>query len=163
RFGFHGDKVPDTVGELYALASGLARREPPKPPPPEWFKPPTGTMKPEILGETVTEAFVERTLANPSDVVCADDRSGVLTYEKLMVGALTLAKRIKELPGDAVGILLPASVGCDVCLFACYMAGKLPVVLNWTTGHANLAHAARVMKLQRVLSSRAVVDRLGIE
>lgn len=163
HFGFHGDKVPDTVGELYALAAGLARREPPKPPPEVWFQPPRGNMEAEVLGETVAEAFVERVLATPGDVVCADDRTGVLTYEKLMVGALTLAKRIKELPGDAVGVLLPASVGCDVCLLACYMAGKLPVVLNWTTGQANLAHAARLMKLQRVLTSRAVVDRLGIE
>ncbi len=163
RFGFHGDAVPNTVGELYALAAGLAKREPPKPPDPKWFAPPSGGLKPEILGDTVAEAFVARALSNRSDVVVADDRAGVMSYERLLVGALIMSRRIKELPGDAVGVLLPAAVGCDVAILGCYLAGKLPVVLNWTTGQANLAHAARLMKLERVLSSKAVIDRLGIE
>src|SRR5207253_1227071 len=39
---------------------------------------------------------------------------------------------------------------------------KLPVVLNWTTGPANLAHAARLMKLTHVVTSRAFIDRTAI-
>ena len=38
----------------------------------------------------------------------------------------------------------------DVVLMALYLAGKLPVVLNWTTGEFNLAHAAKVMGLGEV-------------
>ena len=37
RFGFSGDKVPTTLGELWALAEGLSEKAPPKPPPPGWF------------------------------------------------------------------------------------------------------------------------------
>jgi long-chain-fatty-acid--[acyl-carrier-protein] ligase len=163
RFLFHGDTVPATVGELYALASGLARREPPRPPSSAWFTPPSGSLKPEVLGDTIAEAFVTRALACRRDVAVADDRAGVMSYERLLVASLIMSRRIRELPGDAVGVLMPASVGCDVALLGCYLAGKLPVVLNWTTGQANLAHAARIMSLQRVLTSRAVVDRLGID
>lgn len=163
RFGFHGDVVPCNFGQLYALAAGLAHREPPKPPPPGWFAPPTGDRTAAILGDTIAEAFVNRALACRKDPVVADDRSGVLTYEKLLVGALIMARRFRRLPGDNVGLLLPASVASDVALLGLYLAGKLPVVLNWTTGPANLAHAARLMGLQHVVTSKVFVDRLSIQ
>ncbi|HZY85256.1 MAG TPA: AMP-binding protein [Gemmataceae bacterium] len=161
RFGFSGDQSPATVGQLWALAQGLVERGPPKPPPENWFHPPSGP-KAEIVGDTVAEAFVRRALANPKDVACADDLAGAMTYEKLLVGARTMARRFRKLPGTNVGLMLPSSVACDVALLGLYLAGKLPVVLNWTTGPANLAHAARTMQLTHVVSSRAFLDRSGV-
>jgi long-chain-fatty-acid--[acyl-carrier-protein] ligase len=110
----------------------------------------------------VAEAFVNRALASRGDVVCGDDRSGLLTFEKLLVGALTLSRRFAQLPSANVGVLLPSSVACDVTLMALYLAGKLPVVLNWTTGPANLAHAARTVNLTHVVTSKVFVDRLSV-
>jgi long-chain-fatty-acid--[acyl-carrier-protein] ligase len=161
RFGFSGDQSPATVGQLWALAQGLVERGPAKPPPQEWFRPPSDD-KAEIVGDTIAEAFVRRALANPKDVACADDLAGAMTYEKLLVGARTMARRFVSLPGTNVGLMLPSSVACDVALLGLYLAGKLPVVLNWTTGPANLAHAARTMSLTHVVTSRAFLDRSGV-
>ncbi len=161
RFGFSSDETPLTVGQFWALAQGLAERKPPKPPPPSWSRPPSpGDV--EVLAETIPAAFVARALAHPKDVAVADDLSGVLNYERMLVGVLIMARRFAALPGDNVGLLLPASAGSDIALLALLMAGKLPVVLNWTTGPANLAHAARVMKLRHVVTSKAFIDRTGI-
>src|SRR5262249_58595393 len=136
-----GEEVPMTVGQLYALAWGQMQRKPPKPPPKQWFVP--VQAKPiEILGETIAEAFVERALRNRRDVICCDDLSGALTYERLLVGALTMSRRFAALEGKNVGVILPASVGCDVTLMGLYRAGKLPVIPNFTTGQANLQHGA---------------------
>jgi acyl-CoA synthetase (AMP-forming)/AMP-acid ligase II/acyl carrier protein len=162
QFGFTSDETPGTVGELYVLAQGLAKKAPPKPPPPEWFQvPPAGTV--EVLGDTIPAAFVARALANRKDIAVADDLSGALTYEQMLVGVLIMARRFAELPGKNIGLLLPASAGSDIALLALHMAGKLPVILNWTTGPANLAHAAQVMKLSHVITSRAFIDRTGIQ
>jgi long-chain-fatty-acid--[acyl-carrier-protein] ligase len=163
RFGFAGDEMPTTLGELWGLAQGLASSGPPRPAPPLWFRPPSDDRPPEILGETVPEAFVTRALASRKDVVAADDLAGVLTYERLLVGALLMARRFRELPGANVGLMMPASVGADIALLGLYLAGKLPVVLNWTTGPANLAHAVQLMGLKHVVTSAAFVDRTGIE
>src|SRR5207248_760403 len=162
QFGFHGDQVPATVGDLWALAQGLVKRAPPKPPPPAWFRQPADEGPLVIMGESIPEAFVARALAHRKDIACADDLSGMLTYEQALVGALTLSRRFASLPGRNIGILLPASVACDVAFLALHLAGKLPVLLNWTTGPANLAHAARLMELTEVVSSRAFLDRLGM-
>ncbi|MFQ3593170.1 MAG: AMP-binding protein, partial [Gemmataceae bacterium] len=115
-----------------------------------------------ILADTIAAAFVERALQTPQEIAVADDRSGVLTYEKMLVGSLLMARRFRALPGDALGVLLPAAAACDITLQGLYLAGKLPVLLNWTTGPANLAHAAKLMKLDCTITSRAVIDRLGL-
>jgi long-chain-fatty-acid--[acyl-carrier-protein] ligase len=177
RFGFSGDQVPTAVGELWALAQGMVERAPPKPAPPEWFRtsaPPSPTPPPtrgggagvggppDILGDTIAEAFVARALACRKDVAAADDLAGVLTYERALVGAEIMARRFRQLPGANVGLLMPSSVGADLALLGLYLAGKLPVVLNWTTGPANLEHAARLMNLQHVVTSKAFIDRTAI-
>ena len=139
QFGFSGDQVPLTVGQLWALAQGLVEREPPRPPDPAWFRPLSDDGLLQVMGETIPEAFVNRALACRRDVAAADDLAGVVTYERMLVGALVMAKRFAELPGANVGLMLPASVACDIAFLALHLAEKLPVLLNWTAGPANLA------------------------
>ena len=162
RFGFSADPAPVTVGQLMALAQGLVEKEPPKPPPPEWFRAPSDEEPLRILGETIPEAFVARALADRRGVAAADDLAGVVTYERLLVGALVMARRFARLPAANVGLMLPASVACDTMLLGLSLAGKLPVLLNWTTGPANLHHAARLTGLTHVITSWRLRDRLGL-
>jgi long-chain-fatty-acid--[acyl-carrier-protein] ligase len=162
RFGFTGDQVPANLGQLWALAQGLVEKGPPKPPPAAWFKPLSDDGPLEVKGDTIAEAFVTRALLSPKDVEAADDLAGAVTYERLLVGALLMAKRFARIPAANVGLLLPASVASDVALLGLFLAGKLPVILNWTTGPVNLAHAAKLMNLTHVVSSKAFIDRTAI-
>jgi long-chain-fatty-acid--[acyl-carrier-protein] ligase len=162
RFGFTGDEGCETVGQLLALAEGRARRQPPAPPPADWSSTPSRKGPLSIRGNTILHAFLEHVLAHPRDIAVADDHAGALTNERLLVAALALSRRLRGLAAANVGVLLPASAACDVALLALYLAGKLPVVLNWTTGPANLAHAARTLGLSHILTSRAFADRTGV-
>ncbi len=162
RFGFSADPAPVTVGQLLALADGLAERPPPPPPAPLWFRPPSDLGLPRILGETIPEAFIARALADRRGVAAADDLSGVVTYERLLAGATLMARRFAQLPTSNIGLMLPASVACDLMFLALSLAGKLPVLLNWTTGPANLTHAARLTNLTHVITSWRLRDRLGL-
>jgi long-chain-fatty-acid--[acyl-carrier-protein] ligase len=162
QFGFSGEEAAETIGQLLALAEGRARTKPPKPAPPAWTRAKPAAEPLVLRGETLATAFVEQALARPNDVVVADDLAGALTGEKLLVGTLTVSRRLKDVAAPNVGVLLPASAACDVVLLALHLAGKLPVVLNWTTGPANLAHAARTTGLTHVVTSRAFADRAGV-
>src|SRR5262249_5732709 len=162
QFGFSGDEACTTIGQLFALAEGRVVKKPPKPPPPEWSRPLSDEGPARIEGDTIASAFVNCALRFPRDVIAADDLAGALTFERLLVGALTLSRRLKAVEASNIGVLRPASVACDVALLALYLAGKLPVILNWTTGPANLAHAAKVTNLSHVLTSGAFIDRTGI-
>ena len=165
RFGFRSDRVADTLGELWALAEGqLSSGEGKTESAPEaWNVPPRNKENPAVLGDTLAEAFLRRVLKNPDDVVAADRISGVLSYRKLYVGTRLMAKRFEKLQGTPVGVLLPGSVAADVVFFGLQLAGKLPVLLNWTTGPANLAHAVQTLGIRYVITSKKLIDRLGIQ
>lgn len=162
RFGFTSETVPTTVGQLWALAEGLQEKAPPKPPPPGWFDPPWDDRPLTIQGETLAAAFLNPAIAYRQQLIVADDLAGGVTYEKLVVGAWVMAARFREYAAPHVGLLLPASVACDLAFLGLVLAGKVPVVLNWTTGPANLEHAARLMGLTHVVTSKAFVDRVQV-
>lgn len=162
EFGFSTETVPQSVGQLWAIASGLAESGPPKPPPPIWFTPPSDTNPLEILGETIPEAFWNRALKHPKNIAAADDLAGALTYERMLIAVLTMAQRFRDMPGQNVGLLLPASVAADIAFLGLHFAGKTPIALNWTTGPANMAHAVRLTGLTRVVTSRRFIDRTRI-
>ena len=85
RFGFTGDQVPANIGQLYALAGGFLPRQPPQPPSSLWFQPSSDDTLLTILDDTIAAAFVSRALMCRKEVVAADDHSGTLTYERLLV------------------------------------------------------------------------------
>ncbi len=161
RSGFRSDQVPLTLGDLWALGHGAVTNAPPKPPPPAWFKNDAGGSV-VLLADTLALAFVKRAMASPHEVAAADDMSGVLTCQRMWVGAQLMAKRFAALPAPNLGIMLPASVACDLAILATHLAGKLPVMMNWTTGPANLAHATQLTKLSHIVTSRRFVDRIGV-
>ncbi len=76
--------------------------------------------------------------------------------------AVPLALPESEGSIQPVGVLLPGSVAADITFFGLHLAGKLPVLLNWTTGPANLAHAVETLGIRHVITSKKLVDRLGI-
>ena len=81
------------------------------------------------------------------------------------------ADRRAQVPGrnaehidcDTVGVLLPGSVAADIVFYGLHLAGKLPVLLNWTTGPANLSHAVKTLNVRYVITSKKLIDRLGIQ
>ncbi len=162
RFGFAGSRMPTSVGELWALAEGRLAAAPVEPAPAAWFAPPTGPPELVILGETVGAAFLNRVRANPTDVALCDDLAGVLTYRRLLLAATVLADRFDRIQDTHVGLMLPASVAGMTSLLALHLAGKVPVLLNWTTGPANMAHAVTLLGVSRVITSRRFVDRAQV-
>ena len=166
QFGFRSDTVVDTLGGLWALADGklasTSATSRPVAAPPAWSRPASHGDR-RVLADTVAEAFVRRVIAEPDAVAVADAISGVLSARRMLVAATLMARRFAAYPEPHVGVMLPASAAADIVFYALHLAGKVPVMMNWTTGPANLAQGIRVTDTKRILTSRKLVDRLGIE
>ena len=166
QFGFRSDTVVDTLGGLWALADGklasTSATSRPAAAPPAWSRPASHGDR-RVLADTVAEAFVRRVIAEPDAVAVADAISGVLSARRMLVAAALMARRFAAYPEPHVGVMLPASAAADIVFYALHLAGKVPVMMNWTTGPANLAHGIRVTDTKRILTSKKLVDRLGIE
>ncbi len=111
-------------------------------------------------GETIQEVFLRSAERNNSFVACYDALSGPLTYRKMKLAALLLADKMKQLPGERIGIMLPSSAGAYLVILAVLLSGKIPVMMNWTSGIKALDHAADLTGLKAVITSSRFLDRL---
>jgi long-chain-fatty-acid--[acyl-carrier-protein] ligase len=112
-------------------------------------------------GDTITEVFLKQAARSPSRVILADQASGEKANRDLVLGILVLKPLIEDLPGTHVGIMLPASVGATTIYLACLFAGKIPVMVNWTTGTRNIQHALDLLGVQKVITARALLVKLA--
>lgn len=166
RFDLKGITTEEltTVGKLMELAAAgsPASKEtiPEEKAPKAWFR---GAMKGPVLppqGNTIQEAFLNNCVRYPNSPVCADERSGVLTYKQMKLRVILLAEQIAKLPEDRIGIMLPASVAANVTILATLLAGKTPVMINWTLGPRPLESVVATSGIRLVLSAWGFVDRL---
>jgi acyl-CoA synthetase (AMP-forming)/AMP-acid ligase II/1-acyl-sn-glycerol-3-phosphate acyltransferase/acyl carrier protein len=111
-------------------------------------------------GATLPEVFFDRCDRMGSSIICADERTGILNYSQLKMRVLLIAKFIQTLEGEYIGILLPSSVGAVILILAAQIAGKVPLMINWTVGSRHLEAVAQLTNVKHVLTSWAFLDRL---
>lgn len=126
----------------------------------KWFKPVPHEKLRIPDGETIPEVFLKISREKSSRVICADERSGVLTYKDFRMRVILLADFIRTLPGNYIGIMLPSSVAAMATILATQMAGKVPLLVNWTVGPRHLDAVVNLSNVQVVLSSWSFLDRL---
>lgn len=111
-------------------------------------------------GATLFEVFLNNCQRMGSAIACGDAQAGIVTYAQAKLRVLILAEYIRSLPGEYVGILLPSSSTAYLTILACQLAGKIPLMINWTVGPRHLEAVVSLSKVQVVLSSWAFLDRL---
>ncbi len=112
-------------------------------------------------GSSLIEAFLVQAAARPRQPIVADQKSGVRTYRDLITAVFVLKPVIEKLPGEYVGIMMPASVGAVVLTLATLACGKTAVMVNWTTGVRTIRHSLDSLGVQTVLSARELTTKLA--
>jgi acyl-[acyl-carrier-protein]-phospholipid O-acyltransferase/long-chain-fatty-acid--[acyl-carrier-protein] ligase len=89
-----------------------------------------------------------------------DPVTGKLTYGKLLTGAAVLGAKFKaRFPEETLGVMLPNANGAAATILGVMSAGKVPAMLNFTAGAANILSACKAAQVQHVLTSRAFVTQ----
>jgi len=78
---------------------------------------------------------------------------------QVMTRALALSRKLSELPGPHVGIVLPPCSGAVISALACYLANKIPVFLNFTSTAEAQQYAIEQCGIQRIVTSRKFVEQ----
>lgn len=105
--------------------------------------------------------FLETCDRMGSNIACCDMITGPLTYKKLKLIVLIFTEILRKKEDRFIGIMLPSSTITYVLAFATLLAGKVPVMLNWTTGQRALDYAHNLLDLSTVITSRNFLDRVG--
>jgi acyl-[acyl-carrier-protein]-phospholipid O-acyltransferase/long-chain-fatty-acid--[acyl-carrier-protein] ligase len=115
---------------------------------------------------TIPEAMVDAACAHGMSWIAVEDPvAGPLSYRRLLLGAAVLGRKLLPCAaeGQAIGVLLPNANGTVVTILALMSAGRVPAMLNFSAGPANIASACRAAALNTIITSRAFVEKGRLE
>jgi acyl-[acyl-carrier-protein]-phospholipid O-acyltransferase/long-chain-fatty-acid--[acyl-carrier-protein] ligase len=93
-------------------------------------------------------------------LVDGDERA--VSYGELVRAALALGPSLVRgtKPGDCIGIMLPSGVGVIAAFFALLAYGRIPTMINFTTGTACLKASLTAAQVKRIITARRFI-KLG--
>ncbi len=116
-------------------------------------------------GETVFDGLIAAREKYGDKEILEDIDRKPLTYTGLIRAAFVLGRKIAAMtePAERVGILLPSSSGVVVTYYGLHAHGRVPVMLNFTSGQANIKAAIQAAGVKKILSAKRFVTQAKIE
>jgi acyl-[acyl-carrier-protein]-phospholipid O-acyltransferase / long-chain-fatty-acid--[acyl-carrier-protein] ligase len=124
------------------------------------------SVKTARIDRTLFEALGDAARTKSSAKVALQDPLGTkLTTKKLMVGTQVLGAKLEPFApvGGSIGVMLPTSVGAAVTLFALFGIGRVPAMINFTAGPANIKAACKAAQVSTILTSRVFIEKGRME
>jgi acyl-[acyl-carrier-protein]-phospholipid O-acyltransferase/long-chain-fatty-acid--[acyl-carrier-protein] ligase len=85
-----------------------------------------------------------------------------IDYSTALIGALILRSRFKKYDKGFIGIMIPTSAGCALASVAALMSGRIPVMINYSTGaEANARYAQKKCNFKTIIASKALLEKVG--
>ena len=118
------------------------------------------------IRRTLHAAFEEQAKARGlSRAAVEDPLTGAMSLRMFRIAVAVLARKIAALsePGETIGVMLPNANGAAVTFMALQAAGRVPAMLNFTSGAHNLVAACEETRIRLVLTSRAFVQKAKLQ
>jgi len=116
--------------------------------------------------QTVIEAVIRAAKVHGGKWLAIEDpTSGRLTYKRLLQATRILGAKLMPLApeGRAIGVMLPTSNGAAVTVLALMSGGRVPAMINFTSGAANILGACRAAGVDTILTAHAFVEKARLE
>ncbi len=122
-------------------------------------------LDPKAVEETIFDALIAAREKYGDKEILEDQDRKPLTYTGLIRAAFVLGRKIADMtePGERVGILLPSSGGVVVTYFGLHAHGRVPVMLNFTSGLSNIKAAIKAAGLKKILSAKRFVNQAKLD
>ncbi len=115
---------------------------------------------------SVLAAIIAVGRSRPGHIVLEDATRQCLTYRRLLTGVelmtRQLSRQIGGSDGERVGILLPNVNGLPIAVLSLWAAGKVPAILNYSTGVATMLACVQLAGLKQIITSKAFLERLKL-
>ncbi|HZN31366.1 MAG TPA: AMP-binding protein, partial [Xanthobacteraceae bacterium] len=111
---------------------------------------------------TVFQAVVEAAHVHGRKTVAVEDPvTGALSYKRLLAGVAILGAKLMPLApeGRAIGVMLPNANGAVLTILGLMSGGRVPAMINFTAGAANILAACKAAQLTTIVTSRTFVER----
>ncbi|MGB9369787.1 MAG: acyl-[ACP]--phospholipid O-acyltransferase [Xanthobacteraceae bacterium] len=94
-------------------------------------------------------------------IAVEDPVTGSLSYKRMLLGAHILGKKLMPLAaeGKALGVMLPNANGAVVTILGVMSGGRVPAMINFTAGAANILAACKAADVTTIVTSRAFIQK----
>ncbi len=115
---------------------------------------------------TVVQAMIGAAkLHGMSRIACEDPVTGEMSYRRLLRATHVLGRKLMPLAakGEALGVMLPNANGVVVTVLGLMSAGRVPAMINFTAGAANILAGCKAADVTTIVTSRVFVERGRLE
>ncbi|MDH5693633.1 MAG: AMP-binding protein [Gammaproteobacteria bacterium] len=115
--------------------------------------------------QTLVERLLEaRTIHGGKHIIAEDINRAPLNYNSLITKSTVLGRALQKEIGEeqTVGVLLPGTLATVATFWGLHLYGKVPAMLNFTTGAKGMITACETALLKQVITSRRFVQQAGL-
>jgi acyl-[acyl-carrier-protein]-phospholipid O-acyltransferase/long-chain-fatty-acid--[acyl-carrier-protein] ligase len=112
---------------------------------------------------TLCESFVRIAKQRGDKLAIVDRATGQrLTYKAALLRALLLARKLESYDKGFIGVMIPNSAGAILTVVSALMTGRVPVMINYSTGAArNCQLAQRRLDFRTIVTSRRLLAKIN--
>jgi acyl-[acyl-carrier-protein]-phospholipid O-acyltransferase/long-chain-fatty-acid--[acyl-carrier-protein] ligase len=114
-----------------------------------------------VRRETLFEALADaRIIHGGRAPILEDIQRQPLTYRRLITGSFALGSALRRhaKEGERIGVLLPNATATAVTFFALQAEGRVPAMLNFSTGVQAMRAACQAAELRVVVTSKRFIE-----
>lgn len=118
------------------------------------------------LGTTVWQALIRSVDRHGHRRVILEDESGQqLGYRKLFFKVILLSRLLESRtePNTQVGLMLPSAIGAVVAFLGLQVIGRIPAMLNFSSGNETVLATCRTAQVRLVVTSRLFVQKARLQ
>src|SRR5439155_19767769 len=115
-------------------------------------------LRPAPTDRTVIQALIHAADHHGRSRVAVEDPvTGALTYRRLLMATRIFGTKLMQLApeGRPLGVMLPNATGAVVTLLALISAGRVPAMINFTSGATNILAGCKAADIKTIVTSRA--------
>ncbi|MEE9169674.1 MAG: AMP-binding protein [bacterium] len=84
-----------------------------------------------------------------------------ISYSRALIGSLILANKFKKYEEGFIGIMVPTSAGSALSVIGALMSGRIPVMINYSTGaEENAEYAKKKCNFRTIITSSALLEKI---
>ena len=118
-------------------------------------------IKPILKPDSTILSLLKETLKNnKSTSFCYDSIFWVQSRKDFMIKAYLIADLLKKMPWERIAIMLPSLSATSLLIVWCYLAKKIPVMLNWTQSNEAFSHCIKTQNVEVILTAKSFFQKI---
>ncbi len=109
------------------------------------------------------QQFVRMAKTHARKPAIIDKTTGkTVNYSTGLIGALILSSKFQKYDKGFIGIMIPTSAGCALASVGALMSGRIPVMINYSTGaEKNAKYAQKKCRFKTIITSKALLEKIA--